>query len=306
MNKQQERLNHDVDNLLQGEEVEMSPDTEYQQMIDLAEEMMRIDFSLDSQIREPLRQRLLQRRQMMLQAKTMETTLPRLSLTWVMAIVTLVIIGGLFLAFSPDGGDSSSGGAFGSGSQQRASDTPPPTGLPSPTIVPTPTMPFTATPVQPYALRPTVPPPSTGAMGLPYSQSVVVAAQNIPAGTELEASMLTIVQWPMEAVPLASFVSPEELVGTTTVAPIPRWAPIQQTHVLLADEGDETVVMVLPATLEFGERLVEVNVVVAVNPDDLPEEVSADEFSLNLSTEDARFFQWALEAEIPITIQFAQ
>ncbi len=300
---EQDRFNQDVDNLLQGKDVEMSQDN--QEMIDLAEELMKTDFSHESRIRKPLRQRLLQRRQMMLQSKTMENTLPRLSLTWLVAVLAIVIVGGLFLVFRPNGGPES--GAFGSTDEQRASGTPPPTMVPTPTLVqnptvpPMPTMPFTATPLLP-------PPPGFSETATsPYHMiSVVVATQNIAAGTEIDASMLTVVQWPVTSVPSASFVLPEQLVGKTTVVQIPRWSPVLEGHVMLEGDEDRAVLTVLPALLTFGDRSVEVNVAVAADPDDLPDEVSAEVFSLTFSTEDARLFEWALEAESPITIQVAE
>jgi pilus assembly protein CpaB len=84
------------------------------------------------------------------------------------------------------------------------------------------------------------------------TQNVVVAAQELPAGTAInddliKKGMVKGVQWPKASVPVGSFSSPEQLVGKTNRVKIMANEPILESR--LAGEGAG-----LTTRLEAGKR----------------------------------------------------
>jgi len=84
------------------------------------------------------------------------------------------------------------------------------------------------------------------------TQNVVVAAQELPAGTAInddmiKKGMVKAVQWPKASVPAGSFSSPEQVVGKTNRAKIMANEPILESR--LAGEGAG-----LTTRLEAGKR----------------------------------------------------
>jgi pilus assembly protein CpaB len=90
------------------------------------------------------------------------------------------------------------------------------------------------------------------------SQSVIVAAKDIPAGTAINDEMIKkgffkIVQWPKTSVPSGAFSSPEQVVGKTNRVKILANEPILESR--LAGEGAG-----LTMRLEAGKRAMAVKV----------------------------------------------
>jgi pilus assembly protein CpaB len=90
------------------------------------------------------------------------------------------------------------------------------------------------------------------------TQNVVVASQDIPAGTTIndemiKKGMIKTIPWPKTSVPGGSFASPEQVIGKTNRAKIIANEPILESR--LAGEGAG-----LTARLEQGKRAVAVRV----------------------------------------------
>ena len=64
---------------------------------------------------------------------------------------------------------------------------------------------------------------------------VVVAAANLPLGTELRRDDLKVIAWPSDALPEGAFKDPEKVVGRVAIIPIGLRDPVTSTK--LAPEG---------------------------------------------------------------------
>ncbi|HWO40275.1 MAG TPA: Flp pilus assembly protein CpaB [Candidatus Eisenbacteria bacterium] len=90
------------------------------------------------------------------------------------------------------------------------------------------------------------------------TESIVVAAQDIPAGTAInheviKKGLVKTVKWPKESLPTGAFTSPEQIVGKTNRVKILANEPILESR--LAGEGAG-----LTARLEPGKRAMAVRV----------------------------------------------
>ena len=87
------------------------------------------------------------------------------------------------------------------------------------------------------------------------TQPVVVAEANLPLGTELEASDLRVVNWPVSAVPAGAFDDASQLTGRGLVLSVVRHEPILPAK--LAPEGAGAG---LPPIIPKGMRAVSIRV----------------------------------------------
>ncbi len=87
------------------------------------------------------------------------------------------------------------------------------------------------------------------------TRPVVVAALDLPLGTQLKAEDIRIIQWPDSAVPAASFESGEGVVGRGLIAPMVQSEPILAGKLASKDAGAG-----LPPIIPSGMRAVSVRV----------------------------------------------
>ena len=58
------------------------------------------------------------------------------------------------------------------------------------------------------------------------TRPVVVAATNLPLGKELKPEDVRIIEWPQDAVPVASFTSADDVMGRGVISPMVQNEPI--------------------------------------------------------------------------------
>lgn len=98
--------------------------------------------------------------------------------------------------------------------------------------------------IEPTVLPPTVPPPAVMPLDItatpvpaqqqqPYNVSVLIARDDLPAGTQITADMLILTYWPQDSAPAGSFAEVDALAGQYLQRDLPRWQPV-----LAADVGD--------------------------------------------------------------------
>lgn len=128
-----------------------------------------------------------------------------------------------------------------------------------PTSTPIPTLPDTTTsPIQPTALRPTVVP--SGNIQERMTQ-VVIALQDIPYGTQIEADMLTTALYPDDAVVAGITSNEADLIGRYVTQDVLRWQPIRTTT--LSDPNENCLIPAnysYPLDIERGNQLELVNI----------------------------------------------
>lgn len=121
----------------------------------------------------------------------------------------------------------------------------------------------------------------------PALVSVVVAGQDIPFGTSLEAHKLTTIQWPAEAVPPGTFNDFENLVGAPGTEPRRAKRAIAQGELILANkisEFGEKVTIV--QTLKPGHRAMAINVSAQTSAGGFV--TPGDDVDIMLTTSDAK------------------
>ena len=95
----------------------------------------------------------------------------------------------------------------------------------------------------------------------PALVSVVVAGQDIPFGTPIEAHKLTTIQWPAEAVPAGVFTDYESLLANNGAEPRRARRAMSQGELVLAskvsDFGEKVTIV---QTLSPGHRAMAINV----------------------------------------------
>src|SRR5581483_327116 len=95
-------------------------------------------------------------------------------------------------------------------------------------------------------------PPAPKAMP---TQPVIVAAANLPLGSELKPEDVRIVEWPASAVPQAAFTSADQVVGRGVIAPIVENEPILGSKLASKEAGAG-----LPPIIPAGMRALSVRV----------------------------------------------
>ena len=111
------------------------------------------------------------------------------------------------------------------------------------------------------AVQPSAAPPVAHQEEAPHLNKVVLAANDLPLGTTLEAQHLKAVDWPAGLTPHDAYASPETLIGRVTISRIVTNEPL--TNDKLAPVGTRGL---LPLVIEPGMRAttVRVNEVAAV------------------------------------------
>jgi pilus assembly protein CpaB len=87
------------------------------------------------------------------------------------------------------------------------------------------------------------------------TQAVVVAAADLPLGTELKKEDLTVVNFPMGAAPEGSFSNPSDIIGRGLIVPVVKNEPILTAKLASKEAGSG-----LPPVIPEGMRAVSVRV----------------------------------------------
>jgi hypothetical protein len=226
-----EQFNQCIDELL--EHKTFDPDVHHENMaiLRLGESLRAMDFSSESKTRHRLRQKLLNELVLQQSPQNGTRSLPRLSITWLVAVFVLIVAVSILMSIQSN--DSPSYSSL-IGQPQNTPTTEPVLLTITPMVADT-----NAT----VMAMPSVTPASTSRTStmrledvvttfhishfpLGDYQVVVIATQDIPANTVLEAEMLTEALIPTEIAPPWGYSSVELLVGLTVATNISQWSPI--------------------------------------------------------------------------------
>ncbi len=105
------------------------------------------------------------------------------------------------------------------------------------------------------AVQPSAAPPAAHTQEPPRVNKVVLAANDLPLGTTLEAHHLKAVDWPAGLMPQDAYASPETLIGRVTISRIVTNEPL--TNDKLAPIGTRGL---MPLVIEPGMRAITVRV----------------------------------------------
>lgn len=261
-----QQFNEQLDEVIQNKPYQSNINDENSPLWALSDTLRNTDFSDESQIRHSLRQRLMNNLVAQKTPQNRTWSWPRPSVTWLVAIFTVIIAGTILMSIQSN--DSPSYSSLIQQPQNTATTEPvlltltPMVGDTNATIMAMPS-------VTPGSNVITYTIPMEDIFTTYYISSwpantyqvVVIATQDIPAGMELEADMLTEALIPIEFAPRSGYSSVELVVGLTVEDDISQWAPIPSisfefddlNHVAIAIPPDSPISEALQAVAE-GEQ----------------------------------------------------